>query len=299
MELLRPSVLGIRLQAAGVIGSATSGRPGHGFIGYGISMYHPPCAFGCKDSISPLLNCSTEDDGMDGMPGMMLKRMSMGGGSSDDLPSGDDWMVMAGTAQCKSENDDFLQTLAYCVNSRCPDIPVATLENFWARDALGRLTVQPSPKISYQTALLTAITNSPTKLLNNSILLNYTAVVTDEQYIPNFDADSNFEIGERTHERYGLVLFVTGSIIPIGLSLIRLLPWPTWLVSRVNALLIDPPLVGSKHSTPVWGIGIMSTRGQALFIAYLWIINVLLSAAGYDIIWPHSWYPDRKTEIAN
>jgi hypothetical protein len=277
--------------------SVSSGRPGHGFIGYGISMYNPPCAFGCKDSISPLLNCSTNSDDMDGM---VMRRMGGMGdiGNDDGLPSGDGWMIMAATAQCMADNDYFLQTFAYCVNSRCPDVPVATLEAFWARDALGRKTKQPSPKMSYQIALQAAIASSPTRELNNSILLNYTAVVTDNQYIPNFNADSNFEKGEATHERYGLILFLTGSIIPIGLSLLRLLPWPTWLVSQVNALLIDPPLVRSKHSAPIWGIGTMPTRGQALFIAYLWLINIMLSSVGYDTIWPHSWYPDKGTEIA-
>ncbi|RFU74983.1 ferric-chelate reductase fre2 [Trichoderma arundinaceum] len=299
MELFRLCVAGLLLQAAAVLSmdSVSSGRPGYGFIGYGISMYHPPCAFGCKDSISPLLNCSTEGDDMGGM---MMKRMSGMGdsGSNENLPSGDGWMVMAATAECKADDDYFLQTFAYCVNSRCPDVPIATLETFWARDALGRKTEQPSPKISYQVALQAAMASSPTRELNNSIILNYTAVVTDNQYIPNFNADSNFENAEVTHERYGLVLFLTGTIVPIGLSLLRFLPWPTWFVSRVNALLIDPPLVGSKHSTPIWDMGIMPTRGQALFIAYLWLINIVLSAVGYDTIWPHSWYQDKESEIA-
>ncbi|KAI0387359.1 ferric-chelate reductase [Hypomontagnella monticulosa] len=298
-----------------------NGRPGYGFIGYGINMYEPPCAYACHDTISAPLNCTGDDmggdnsmegmgdmedmegmDGMDGMEGMegmrrVRKRMGDMGGDSptEDLPYGDGWMVMDPTPACMAHNDFYLQTLAYCMKMRCPDIPVSELEEFWALNVAGRQVDQPAPKESYQEALA-AITTTPTRDLNNSAHLNYTAIVTDEQFIPNYNADWNFGDTERTHERYGLIVFLTGAFIPIGLSLLRLLPWPDSWVSRFNAYVIDPPLFGSKHASPLWGLGIVPTRGQALFILYLWFINILLSAIGINPVWPHSWYGSLREE---
>ncbi|KAI1374516.1 ferric-chelate reductase [Hypoxylon crocopeplum] len=286
-----------------VVTSQSTGRPGHGFIGYGIEMYRPACAYGCHDSISAPLNCTDAEMGDDGdMGGMRRLRKRMGdmGGDSmdDDLPSGDGWMVMDPTPACMANNDFYLQTLAYCLKERCLDVPVSELEEYWALNVAGRKTDQPAPKESYQEALA-AITTTPSRELNNSMVLNYTAVVSDEQYIPNYYADLNFEGSEQTHERYGLVIFLTGAFIPIGLSLLRLLPWPVSWVSLFDAYFIDPPVFGSRHASPLWGLGIVPTRGQALFIGYLWLVNIVLSAVGYNPIWPHAWYTSLNKEVTN
>lgn len=38
----------------------------------------------------------------------------------------------------------------------------------------------------------------------------------------------------------------------------------------------------------------MPTRGQALFIAYLWIINIVLCAVDYTLLWPTLWYTEYR-----
>lgn len=43
----------------------------------------------------------------------------------------------------------------------------------------------------------------------------------------------------------------------------------------------------------------MPTRGQGLFIGYLLAINIILSAAGYKVTSPNSWYETRENQIAN
>ena len=43
----------------------------------------------------------------------------------------------------------------------------------------------------------------------------------------------------------------------------------------------------------------MPTRGQGLFIGYLLLINVILSAVGYEVRSPNSWYATRENQIAN
>jgi predicted ferric reductase len=68
-------------------------------------------------------------------------------------------------------------------------------------------------------------------------------------------------------------------------------------VSNVYATLIDPPLFGSYHSVPVLGLGFVPTRGQGLFIAYIWIVNVILCAAGYEVRDPMSWYSSLEKQL--
>lgn len=43
----------------------------------------------------------------------------------------------------------------------------------------------------------------------------------------------------------------------------------------------------------------MPTRGQGLFIGYLLAINFILSAVGYEIASPNSWYATRELQLAN
>ncbi|KAK8133366.1 hypothetical protein PG984_005378 [Apiospora sp. TS-2023a] len=42
-----------------------------------------------------------------------------------------------------------------------------------------------------------------------------------------------------------------------------------------------PPVLGSHHAVPLLGLGFVPTRGQTLFIACLWILNISLTAASY------------------
>jgi hypothetical protein len=77
---------------------------------------------------------------------------------------------------------------------------------------------------------------------------------------------------------------------------LRFLPLPAGFVSKVYAYLIDPPAFGKHHAVPVLGLGIVPTRGQALFILYLIAINVILSAVGFKSRQPHAWYPSGLLE---
>lgn len=80
------------------------------------------------------------------------------------------------------------------------------------------------------------------------------------------------------------------------MSLLRFVPFPASLVSKIHAYLIDPPVFGKHHSAPILGLGLAPTRGQALFILYLIVVNVILSAVGINSRQPHSWYPSGVTE---
>jgi hypothetical protein len=162
----------------------SGGRRGHGLIGYGITMYEPPCAFACRDTISSsVLNCSMEDMEMDGM--------DMGGGGTEP--------------ECYATDDTFLQTMAWCISTHCQDVTAWKLEKYWRMNIAGRAAVQPDPKYTYQQAL-SRVTEPPTDVLVSGDPLNKTSLVDEDAYTANYNADINFEAQENTHERYGYVV---------------------------------------------------------------------------------------------
>ena len=94
-----------------------------------------------------------------------------------------------------------------------------------------------------------------------------------------------------------VVLFVTCVGIPIVFSWFRSLPLSPVLVSKFYATFIDPPLFGHYHSAPVLRLGFVPTRGQGLFIAYIWIINIIVCSVGYEVRDPMSWYPTVERQL--
>ncbi|KAF2687480.1 ferric reductase-like protein transmembrane component 4 [Lentithecium fluviatile CBS 122367] len=250
------------------------GRKGHGLIGYGIEMYNPLCAYSCRAVFSmSALNCSTMM-GMEGMEGM-----------AD--------MAMAETSpECYATDDAFLQSMAYCISAKCTDLSKWKLEKYWKDNIVGTAPVQPDPKSTYQETL-SNITSPPTEAMTSGDALNKTMLVDEEGYLQNWNAMGSFEKAEGIHEKYSIVIIMTCFILPIALSFLRFVPFPGWLVTRFNAWIIDPPLWGTKHKEPLaGGLGLMPTRGQSLFIAYILIINLILSAAGYSSAQPNAWTPD-------
>ncbi|KIY01866.1 uncharacterized protein Z520_02004 [Fonsecaea multimorphosa CBS 102226] len=165
-------------------------------------------------------------------------------------------------------------------------------------NVVGNAAEQPDPKESYAEALA-KVTTVPTETLVAGDPLNRTLLVSVEDYQPNWNADKIFEHIEILHERYGLVVFLPGVVVPVGFSLLRFIPFPGRWVTLFNAWIVDPPAIGRHHKVPTfWGLTNMPTRGQALFIAYLTILNLLLCATGYSSRQPNSWWPgDRDREI--
>ncbi|GFF39456.1 hypothetical protein IFM58399_05583 [Aspergillus lentulus] len=255
----------------------SNGRPGHGFIGYGISMYKPVCAYACRASITNPLDCDTTVD-----HDMVMDEASM----AMDTPS----------PACYANNDPFLQTLAYCMYTHCADVSVSVLENYWELNVAGRQQHQPSPKESYQEAL-GSLARPPTTILNSSAVLDIASLVEEETYLSNCNTLWTFEAVETSHERYGLVLLLTGAIIPIASSLLRFVPFPAALRVWLKAVFIDPPFVGRRHSSAILDTFFMPTRGQALFIAYLLLINIILCAVGFRSANPSIWYASKHDEI--
>jgi hypothetical protein len=164
---------------------ATSGRERYGLIGYGISMYDPPCAFACIDTVNGwALQCG-DDHGMGEDMGAMH--------------------MAAATPECKAINDVFLQTMAWCFYTHCPEVKNSTLEGVWEMEIVGRLKTQPSPKYSYQVALSSVSASPPKSILDSEAVLNRTSLVAEDVWLSNFNADDIFEKMEIVTEKYGYV----------------------------------------------------------------------------------------------
>ncbi|KAE8167398.1 ferric reductase [Aspergillus tamarii] len=237
-------------------------------------MYDPPCAFACRSSISNPLECS----------------MSAGNGTdilmTEESPD----------PECYAMNDAFLQTLAYCMMSHCHAELNSTLQRYWEMNVAGSEENQPWPKVTYEGALA-SIEVTPSVSVNSSTVLTSASLVDEDLYKMQWRTLTNFERVETTHNRYGLVLLLTGTIIPIAMSLGRFIPFPAKWIARFEAYFLVPPLIGSRHNVPIFNMFNMPTRGQALFIAYLITINIILCAVGIESAQPNAWYASTAREV--
>lgn len=164
----------------------SAGRPGHGLIGYGISMYNPLCAYTCRDVLSSsTLKCS--------------EPMDMSGGMGMEMDMGDT------SPECYATDDAFLETLAYCMSTHCQNVALWRLEKYWIMNVAGTQPNQPAPKATYQQTLA-KITSRPTNTLVVGENLNQTMITSDKDYAASYNAHGVFEETERNHETYGLVL---------------------------------------------------------------------------------------------
>ena len=185
MSSFKPSIIfSACLHVLLVSSMVSTGRPGHGLIGYGISMYNPLCAFSCRDVLSSsMLNCS-ESVSMSSMG------IDMGSDTSPD---------------CYATDDAFLESLAYCLSTHCQDVSVWVLEKYWVMNVAGTSINQPMPKATYQQTIAN-MTTKPTDTLVIGEDLNKTMIVSYEDYEKSYNAQSAFERMEIKHETYGYVM---------------------------------------------------------------------------------------------
>ncbi|GAB0137548.1 hypothetical protein EsDP_00005808 [Epichloe bromicola] len=246
-----------------------------GLIGHGTDLFKPVCAFACQNSISAPLNCTRRDaQGKDSG--------RLGQQQQQHVPSVSNWTITKRpTEECKAHNTYYRRTLAYCLQQHCLDQSWSDLELFWKEDG-PRSFSRRIPTYRRTVAALTSFRVPPRASVNSSRTLDYVGYVPINRLKSEYLSLKIFVATEVTHQRYGLIIFLTCALIPVGLSLLRFLPWSPGLVATLRGYMIDPPLLGSKNSEPLGGFFLVPTRGQALFLLYVWGINVLLASIGYN-----------------
>ncbi|KAI8799365.1 putative ferric-chelate reductase [Cladochytrium replicatum] len=257
--------------------SFVEARTGHGLIGYGIDMYKPTCAFACRSVLGmATLNCTTMHHDHSSEGGIMMMSMT--------------------SPECYARDDAFLRSLAFCISTRCSGLSLATIEFYWEQNVAGTEDVQPFPKESYQQALSKVMT-APTVTFDGK-LLNSTQLVATASYEANWNTLTAYAQAEDNNSRYGIILAISGILLPIGCSLGRFILSSNRVVSRLVTGFLDQPLLGTRHRVPVFfGLGLAPTRGQSLFIVYLIAINLVLMSVGYESRQPSSWFGDANSEI--
>ncbi|KAF4918136.1 hypothetical protein CGCVW01_v009156 [Colletotrichum viniferum] len=148
-------------------------------------------------------------------------------------------------------------------------MPTWKLEKFWQENVAGTEAAEPDPKETYQQAL------ENIRYSNCSIQRHWVS----ESNKPGIRRPlSDHTPLRRCHPHRRLATTVR--------------PPPAAWCTKFNALIIDPPLFGHRHDTPVFfGLALMPKRGQALFVFYFIAINTVLSAVNYQYADPNTWYP--------
>ena len=162
-----------------------------GFIGMGIPMYDPVCAFACRAVIATAtIECDdTHDhDDMAGMAGMSMIKVKRHGHESEITP------------ECRAMSEPFLTTLAYCINSTCPaDSEPWVLEKYWIDESTGEPTVKPM--WNYEQSLI-MVNSTPATTYDSDEMMMETQLLSESDLKEQSLTLKNFADGEAIHARY-------------------------------------------------------------------------------------------------
>jgi hypothetical protein len=88
-----------------------------------------------------------------------------------------------------------------------------------------------------------------------------------------------------------------GFATPIGFTVLSWLPGVQCLTDKLKPYVLYPAFLGSHHIKPLpYSLGNPPTTGQALYIAMFVLLNVVLSAVGYENSQPHPWGYNKRNE---
>ena len=287
----------VALHAGGVLGDGT------GFIGLGKTLYNPTCAFACRNVIRncKLLCTPAESSANHGTAHNPV--------TTPPECYVSDQAFLRTMALCIDN---------YC--SRSDNPPMDLIEDYWASH-LGTGTLgnyDYTPTTSYHDALVAArederraVNNTPANKTGDSDPhanhkrqfmteagpkvtsalphikarqpLNATRFILPGDWQKQYSGLYDFEANENGHSRYALVIMFVAILLPVLLSLARFLPnlpkSKHW--SSLQSTLIQPPTWGKRHREPVPPGGTMPTRGQALYISLISILNLVFLVAPY------------------
>ncbi|KAF3154314.1 hypothetical protein TWF569_000293 [Orbilia oligospora] len=294
---------------------------GNGLIGWGITMYDPPCAFACRGVISKCTLLCTPKDGT--------------------VNHGTSHHPVSTPPDCFTTDVAFMRTMALCIDTYCPTNGAPSLskiEDYWYGH-LGTGTVgnyKWVPTMSYTEALLAAkederngvkFPNTTTtsvdehaghNMLRARVLrryedsstlpiikskqpLNVTSMISASDWKSQYNGMVTFETNENGHSTYTIILTLVALLLPVALSLLRFIPGLTrskgW--TYFNSVLNYPAVWGTSHREPVAmiaGGGLVPTRGQAMYITLISILNIVFLAAPYIYLYPQSIFGSRDEQ---
>jgi hypothetical protein len=273
-----------------VLGASAPGAALQGF-GDQATGYFPYCATACNRALgSNYLSCSF--DGY--VPGGMM--------DSDSASA---------TPACRGSNMPFLSSLAYCISTHC-NYDLGIIETWWLAKSTGAGGAYTPPTWSYQQSLMN-VTTPPNHVITSKDNLTSTMLANETNYRNQYGTLYMVDREEYLHEKYGydwptpsppvLCLPSRQTCPPDGGIWHSLAPHMAWLymsilADKVKPYIVWPSTVGSYHIRPLpYLLGNPPTRGQALYIAVMVILNIVFMVVHYQSYQPNLWYPGQNVEI--
>ncbi|KXJ94173.1 hypothetical protein Micbo1qcDRAFT_220768 [Microdochium bolleyi] len=127
--------------------------------------------------------------------------------------------------------------------------------------------------------------------------LNVTSFIVPTDWQLQYNGLYDFETNEIGHTHYAIVIAVVAVTLPVLASLLpRVLPSTTtrsYFWTALEAAVIHPPAWGTKHREPVAltaavGGALVPTRGQALYIGIISLLNIVLLLGPFVSTHPQS-----------
>ena len=282
--------------------------PVQAFIGLGIPMYEPSCAYACRSVIaSAMLECPDADDDHSGHS--MMKRH---GHASTVTP------------ECRSTSAPFLSTLAYCIDQRCYHdssvSPVPTksrIEWYFTAESTGDPAV--APQWSFAEALNTVRLAPNVTYDAEKMALNQTMLVDRQAWYEERISAETFRNRETQHSKYryayillpiwrgwltcSVSIVAIGLGVPIALFVAQHLPYGTWTRRWLGPRYLFPSIFRGHVISPIKRVFLLPTLGQSFYIGLMTFLVLVFSFIDTSAILPSTWFADttaqRTAYIAN
>jgi hypothetical protein len=320
----------VALHTVGVLGD------GVGLIGHGKTLYNPTCAFACRGVVKGChLSCTPEDTSMNHgtahspvstppdcfvKDDAFLRTMALCIDTycpiSDNPPLDlleDYWASHLGTGTLG--NYQWVPAVSYqdALAAARADERKALANNATAgtddnSDHAGDHSSHGMKKKlkarkrlrarQFMTAAGPEVT-SPLPIIKAKAPLHTTSFIAPADWQMQYSGMSDFETNEAGHSTYTIAVMVVAIFLPVPLSLFRFVPGiaksRAW--NSLQSALINPALFGKHHREPVAGVvGMVPTRGQALYIFLISILNIIFLLAPYVYHHPQSTFESRAAQ---
>ncbi|EWC45685.1 hypothetical protein DRE_05246 [Drechslerella stenobrocha 248] len=318
------------LRALAVICYASSlvAADGNGLIGWGKTMYDPTCAFACRGVISKCTllctpkdstanhgshhnpvstppECFTSDNAFMRTMALCISTYCPPNGAPPLSQIEDYWYSHLGTGSIG--NYKYVPTISYTeallaaredeANGVMPPSNTTSGGDEHSGHQMIRARHEGAPEA--QVGTVSAHHTLPT--IRAKQPLNVTSVIAAKDWMLQYNGMRNFELNENGHSTYGITLVLVALSLPVLTYLLRYIPGlarlRTW--THFSAIFNYPALWGTKHRAPVAmivGGGVVPTRGQALYITVISVLNIVFLAAPYVTIQPQSIFGSWKEQ---
>ncbi|KAF5338747.1 hypothetical protein D9611_013347 [Ephemerocybe angulata] len=276
-----------------VLFSTAAANYGHGIMGVTRTLYaHTECAHACSQLLE----------------GSQLTCATMLPGDTPKPPLEKRQLAALNPVECYLINDAYLRTLALCVSDYCPsDLRLPKREEWWEKNvapaSAGPWSPSLIPAISYDAALhqareeIAKVGEANVPVYQLGAPLNRTSRIPESLYTPNYNSWIFFEGYKGQDGRNAVGVAISTICIPLLFSFVRLLPGRPFWYSQLE-IALQKPVIGRRHRSPMVGnVGLMPTRGQSLYIAYILISQIFLSIFPILTVYPNDYWPDRQVML--